>query len=120
MKAAAILVSEEILAAGEASVGTDLRQRPVSIDVDNVSYGPVFRHYWLLTHMPSLIAKEAALSDVALFWNHYFWFRRFTHFFSMSHGADVGLEQQLFQMLEQAPVEVDWAVFEEIDGLARQ
>ncbi|WP_406729196.1 hypothetical protein WJ438_38070 [Streptomyces sp. GD-15H] len=120
MNVAAILVSEEILASREASVRADLRQRPVSVDVDNVSYGPAFRHYWLLTHMSSLIAKEAALSGVTLFYNRYFWFARFTHLFSLSHGPDAGLEQQLFQMLEHPPVELNWAVVEEIDVLARQ
>lgn len=52
------------------------------------------------------------------FYNRYFWFKRFATLKQKRDGYDAGLEQQVFQLLEYADFEVDWALMEQLDAEA--
>ncbi len=54
-------------------------------------------------------------SDSLVLYNRYYWFLRFAKIHSEQHGKDAGIEQQAFQILENAMTDIDWAVVEAID-----
>jgi hypothetical protein len=85
--------------------------------LDDEVCGRAFRYYLLFTHWPSLIDPEgAALSPADIFYNRYRWFLAFAKLHQAKHGVDAGLEQQAFQLLEDAETEVDWTVIEAIEA----
>lgn len=73
--------------------------------------------YYLLFSDPACI-RAAGLDDIpvtSLFYNRYYWFKRFVNQRATVHGYDAGLEQQAFKLLEAAPEDVDWSVLEALD-----
>jgi hypothetical protein len=77
---------------------------------------PAFR-YALVFEDPAR-ARAAGLGELdaaTLFYNRYYWFRRFVAAREAALGPDAGLEQQAFKMLEAAPEDVDWSVLGMID-----
>jgi hypothetical protein len=80
------------------------------------SCGRAFRYYLLFTHWPSLIDPVGTeLSRLDIFYNRYHWFLTFAMMYPVKHGADAGLDQQAFQLLENATDEVDWLVIHQIE-----
>lgn len=73
----------------------------------------------LFERWPELVLEEP-VDPVRRFYNRYFWFVRFAAMWQAAHGHDAGLEQQVFQLLEEADVDIDWDVIQELDGLAKQ
>ena len=73
-------------------------QLPHVIDTKNETYGREFLFYLLFTHALLPLDMDA----VEVFYNRYYWFRRFMEGYQTERGLDAGLEQQAFQMLEQA------------------
>jgi hypothetical protein len=67
---------------------------------DHPIAGPSLRHYLLLTECPELVGG-LGLSDVERFWSRYYWLARFAREWQAVAGPDAGLEQQVFQLLEQ-------------------
>ena len=65
-------------------------------------------------------AGLGTFSDVELFYNRYYWFKRFAKLYQAARGYDAGIEDQASQLLERAPAEVDWDVVEEISALTVQ
>jgi hypothetical protein len=59
------------------------------------------------------------LDPTALFYNRYYWFKRFVKQRASSRGFDAGLEQQAFKLLEAAPADVGWSIIEAVDALAQ-
>jgi hypothetical protein len=56
------------------------------------------------------------LDSVALFYNEYYWFKRFVLIQEATNGPDAGLEQQAFQLMETAPGKVNWTILEAIEA----
>jgi hypothetical protein len=109
-----ILIPEAKLVSKDNEVKANIHSIDPSfhVDPDHKTYGPAFRHYLLLSHWPSSLGD---VSPETLFYNRYYWFLKFIRRYVAEHGPDAGLEQQAFQMLEQAPTDVDWSVIAEIE-----
>jgi len=88
----------------------------LGVDTNDSRYGEPLRFYLLLTHFPELI--EDTVDPSARFYARYFWFRTFSNRFQAAQGFDAGLEQQCFQLIEQADVPIDWEVVEQLDKRA--
>ena len=52
------------------------------------------------------------------FYNQYFWFKWFATLKQERDGYDAGLEQQVFQLLEQPGFDLDWPLIEQLDAEA--
>jgi len=115
-----LLIPEAILQAKDREIrqlAESLRGR-YGVDIDNDIYGPAFRYYLAFSHQPSLLAVTPSdLDDKAVLYNRFYWFSKFVKLHTMKHGYDPGLEQQTFQLLEQASCQIDWSVIEDISRL---
>lgn len=100
-------LQEELLQAIDASPET------FAIDPHDESYGLAFQRYLLFSRWPQLVARAGiALSTEDVFYNSYYWMVRFSKLYQIKQGYDAGIEQQVFQMLEQADFQVDWDMIE--------
>ena len=114
------LVSEAALrerdAAIRAATASAAASQPRALDDASAL---AFRYYLLFSDPDSTRAAGfEGMDETALFYNRYYWFKRFIKQRASEHGFDAGLEQQVFQLLEAAPATVDWSVIEAIDALA--
>jgi hypothetical protein len=88
-----------------------------SLGVNDPSAEEALIYYVLFTHCPhSLDSEEIQLDDEATFYNRYFWQRRISWLITRTRGSDAGLEQQAFQLLQSAAIDIDWEL---IDALQR-
>jgi hypothetical protein len=71
----------------------------------------------LFEHWPELVPSPP-LDRENVFYNRYFWFKRFATLQQKRDGYDAGLEQQVFQILEYADFDVDWELVERLDAQA--
>ncbi|WP_427873096.1 hypothetical protein [Flavobacterium sp. MMS24-S5] len=73
--------------------------------------------YLLLTHELSVIEKTK-LKPIDLLLNRYYWFKKFYHNYSLAKGIDAGIEQQIFEILEQIGNQdsFDWLIIQNIDN----
>lgn len=112
-----ILVPEETISRfhGQAKSKAENVLSPTHIGWISSLYGHAFLNYLVLTHLENYLPAKWR-NESLLFYNRYYWFRRFGKMYSAIHGKDSGLEQQAFQMLEQARSEIDWQVIEAIDN----
>jgi hypothetical protein len=100
---------------------TELRRRAsqlrLAIDLGDPDARPLL---WSLVFQewPDLLPARD-VDELTRFYNEYFWFVRFISAWQAAHGSDRGLEQQAFQLLEQAPTGVDWDTVEQLDRQAR-
>ena len=97
----------------------DLLDPPPAIDVRTDRAGEAFARALLFERWPDLVAEEA-LDAQRSFYNRYFWFARFAALWQATHGYDAGLEQQTFQILDQAGFDLDWDLIHELDVRAKQ
>jgi hypothetical protein len=74
--------------------------------------------FLLLTHWANSLRIE--MSAQAVFYNRYYWFRRFAEEFQRNNRPDAGIEQRSYQLLEQAGCDFDWTIVEPLDVRARQ
>ena len=79
-----------------------------------------FRYHLLFADAGRAHTAGFGLDAAALFYNQYYWFRRFVHLSAAARGYDAGLEQQAFKILEAAPEDVDWSVIESLDARATE
>jgi hypothetical protein len=79
----------------------------------NEGTGPPLKNYIALTRsaIPTLTAEDRL-------YNRYFWFCRLVNASRAVFGEDAGLEQQAFQILENADCDVDWEMTRQIELLA--
>jgi len=94
-----------------SSVREDLLADPV--------FGPALAHYVFFSQHPSVrdvIGFD--LDDREKFYHGYYWFRRFVRLYTEKHGFDAGMEQQAFQMLENAEFDLDFERVSTIEKLA--
>ena len=96
--------------------GSDFAADGVRRDLlDDVDCDPMLRVYVALTdgRLGANLAAEDRL------YNRYLWFRRFANAHLAKFGEDAGIEQQAFQILDQAECDVDWSQVERLDAAAR-
>src|SRR4051794_25528742 len=112
------LARADLLATKEPEIGQkiDHLAEPYRQELlEDEQCGRALRNYLLFTHWPSLINLEGAeLSPSDIFYNRYRWFLTLVKLYHAKHGADAGLDQQAFRLLEEADIEVDWSAIEEI------
>lgn len=90
----------------------------LAVDLDDSAYGESFQYYWAFSHPESLSdVGYGAIDEQTAFYNTYYWFLTFTSLYISKHGPNAGLEQQVFQLLEHADLDLDWALIEHIDKL---
>lgn len=87
---------------------------PDSSDVGDALAWSLLFEYW-----PDLLTG-VSMNQEDIYYNRYFWFRRYATLKQARDGYDLGLEQQVFQLLEQADYkfEPDWALIEQLDNEA--
>jgi hypothetical protein len=85
--------------------------------IDDPVYGPAFRRYLLLSHGLSWLASKVPDLDVrSVFYSRYYWFLMLIRLYQSRTGDDAGMEQQAFQMLEAAEIEINWSIIEAIEA----
>ena len=73
-----------------------------------------YLNYLVMTHVHEKLPSEWQTESLVLY-NRYYWFLRFAKIHSEQHAKDAGIDQQAFQILENAMADIDWAVVEAID-----
>lgn len=96
--------------------GLDL---PPSAELMSGAPGEAYARSLLFERWPELVITDHS-DSACRFYNRYFWFVRFAALRQAVHGYDAGLEQQVFQMLEQADFDLDWGVIQQLDERAKQ
>ena len=97
-------------AAGDAAARHHLVLR------DDPAGALLFCYY--LVFLDAAGARAAGLGDLdelILFYNRYYWYRRFVKERSAARGYDAGLEQYAVKLLEAAPDDVDWSAIQAIE-----
>ena len=114
------LVPLNMLEAAEPALTAELAasREHFAVDPADRTYGRAFKYYLLFTHWPSLLPDN--LSAEQIFYNRYYWFRRFASLYQEKNGFDAGIEQQTDQLLEYADSALDWTVIEQIDAQVRK
>jgi hypothetical protein len=92
---------------------------PPSADLTSGPPGEAYARALLFERWPELVLEEP-VDPARSFYNRYFWFARFAALWQAAHGHNAGLEQQVFQLLEQADFDIDWDVVQELDARAKQ
>ena len=90
------------------------KQTSYSIDATHPLYGRAFLRFLLFQEWPELVAN-LGLRECVLFYNRYYWARRFANAYQAVHGPDAGLEQEVFKILDNAPEDVNWDILDSID-----
>ena len=98
---------------GELAFRIETADLSLGIDMHDSRYSESLRYYLLLTHWPELV--DPALDPGERFYGRYFWFRTFSNQYQAVHGFDAGIEQQCFQLIEQADIPIDWSLIEQLD-----
>jgi hypothetical protein len=80
----------------------------------NPACAAALRNYLALT--AGVAGPELSAADRV--YNRYFWFVRFKQLAAEQFGPNAGIDQQEFQILEQAECELDWNAIAELDSLA--
>jgi hypothetical protein len=80
--------------------------------------GIALRYHLLFADASRAHTAGFNLDAAALFYNQYYWFKRFVNQHAALAGYDAGLEQQASKLLEAAPEDVDWSVIEALDAQA--
>jgi len=93
---------------------------PPAVDVREGEAGEALARSLLFEHWPDLVGGSEELDRERLLYNRYYWFVRFVALWQAAHGYDAGLEQQAFQMVEQADMQLDWDLLQQLDARARQ
>jgi len=90
-------------------------------ELDDAEYGSAFLFYLLFSD-PGMLSRVglAGLGEQRILYNRYYWFLMFSKLFVKRHGPDAGLEQQAFQLLEQASSGLDWREVEKITRLVER
>jgi len=71
------------------------------------------KNYLILTHM-----GDNKIDRLSLYMSRYYWLKKFYHHYSITYGKDVGIEQQIVQILESIGNEYedfDWYEIQEIN-----
>lgn len=116
------LIPPEAFAPIEAELARRIRESgEVGFSPDDPRFGEALARAVLFDRYDDLVQRVAAgISDIARFYNRYYWARRFAVKAQEALGADASLEQWVFKVLEAGEaLELDWSVVEELDRRAR-
>jgi hypothetical protein len=108
-----VLIPEIELRDRDAAIhaATEVAVARLTRAVEDAGDAPAFRYYLVFEDGASAQSVGLAeLDALTLFYNRYYWFKRFVKQHEARFGFDAGLEQQAFKLLEGAPEDVDWAV----------
>ena len=111
-----ILISENQLTPhhGKARIKATSLAKDLDLSINGTSYVSPYLNYLVLTYCRECLPADLQVEPLILY-NRYFWFMRFMRMYCKQHGKDVGLEQQAFQIVEQAMADVDWQIIAAID-----
>lgn len=86
-----------------------------SLTLEPGAVGDALSWALLFERWPELLPGPHLDREV-IFYNQYFWFKRFVALKQTCNGFDAGLEQQLFKLLEQIDFEPNWDVIKYLDS----
>ncbi len=81
--------------------------------LDDPDVGPALSRFLLYSRQ--LTKAGSDLDPTTAFYNAYYWFLKFKKAYTHKNGYDAGIEQQAFKLLEEASIDIDWSVIEEIE-----
>jgi hypothetical protein len=108
------LIPIETLSRVKAELYARIRQLAPSVPLDAGHVGEALAWSALFERWPDLL-KGVSIDREDAFYNRYFWLKRFATLKQARDGHDAGLEQQVFQLLENADFDLDWAIIERLD-----
>ncbi|HEV2915033.1 MAG TPA: hypothetical protein VGX92_17280 [Pyrinomonadaceae bacterium] len=111
------LVPQDTLSGVKNELYRRIAQSTPDIALDPDGVGEALAWSLLFERWPELLPGPPLGREDA-FYNRYFWFKRFATLKQERDGYDAGLEQQAFQLLEQAEFDLDWALIEQLDAEA--
>lgn len=111
------LVSQDTLLRVKDELHARIAQSAPDISLEPGPVGEALGWSLLFERWPELL-PGAPIDREAAFYNQYFWLKRFATLKQERDGYDAGLEQQVFQLLEQADFDVDWSLMERLDAEA--
>ena len=82
----------------------------------NAACATALRDYLALT--AGLAGQQ--LNDEDRIYNRYVWFARFKLQAAQQYGPDPGIDQQAYQIIEQANCQLDWNTVAQLDSVAAQ
>ncbi len=112
-----VLISDRLLALCDDDEGirSACGERLRSSGLSDGACERALRRYLLLTEFPERIAERQPVCHESVVYSRYYWFTLFAKLCRTRQGHDAGLEQQAFQILENADCEVDWNVIRAIE-----
>jgi hypothetical protein len=113
-----VLIPESFLAEKDDEIKELVRvpAKTYAVESEDDSYGAAFRNFLLFAHCPDYLADHfPGLDRATVFYNQYYWFVRFSRLYMKKHGKDAGLEQQAFQMVENADCEIDLTIIDSLE-----
>jgi hypothetical protein len=117
-----VLIPESELAAGGVRARLAMATAETyAVDMTHPTYGEPFQNYLVFSSPVAL--REIGLGNLdaeRVFYNRYYWFRRFAKLHARCHGPNAAIEQQAFQLLENVPFDVDWQRIEALDARANE
>ena len=112
-----LLVPKDTLSRVKNELYARIAQLTPSVALDPGDVGEALAWSLLFEHWPDLL-PGSPIDRVDAFYNQYFWFKRFATLKQERDGYDAGLEQQVFQLLEQPDFDLDWSLIEQLDAEA--
>jgi len=117
------IVPEPLLQAQDVEIRALLHSAellPVEAEREG-ALGRAFMYY--LVFSDARMVQQLGFVDAApvdVFYNRYYWFLRYIRVSRKRKGYDAGLEQQMFQLLENAECAFDWEIIHLINGRVEQ
>lgn len=113
-----IYTTEEILGRlNEAQINGTL-----PVDTQNLNLAKIGLEEEALLNYKILSDRSVFKNDLKTFYSRYFWLLLYVERQKALHGPDMGLEQQLFKLLEESETlseEVDWSFVENLEKKVR-
>lgn len=84
----------------------------------NNNWSDYLKIFLVLTHKPEIIESKK-FDAFSLLINRYFWLKKFYYHYSLTQGKDDGIEQQIFQLIEEISnhdENFDWLIIQQIDS----
>ena len=108
------LIPREELLRVKSELYQRINQLIPNVDLEGEEIGEALAWSLLFEYWPDLLSGFSVDSENA-FYNRYFWFKRFATIKQEQDGYDAGLEQQVFNLLEQPDFDLDWPLIEQLD-----
>jgi hypothetical protein len=116
-----LILADAILAAEKRLEGWIPQQEAYCQDlITDSRFSGNLRAYLLLTEHPEAFSDR--YDPESIFWSRYYWFLRLIRVFQECEGADAGMEQQAFQILEHPwpNCDPDWSHLKLVERAATE